>query len=178
MLPVAADTVASSYSASCSGLSATGTSNAPYVVLWVQGYNAAGDWLEYNQAFANPTGTYIIGFNFPAFETGSFLEYYVWGSPTSDPNDWDAEDYFELDTACTPTVPGPSAPSSFVLHTITCDVPVYNAPGGEPISGATIRTGQTWYVSPTPVSGSDGESWTEIFNAGWTNGFIPTSCVG
>ncbi len=74
--------------------------------------------------------------------------------------------------------PGPGVPAGFVLRTITCETPVYNTAAGQPVGSGMIHAGQTWYVNPTPVDGADGISWTEIFNGGRVNGFIPTSCVG
>ncbi len=68
-------------------------------------------------------------------------------------------------------------PAGFKLKTITCDVAVYDKPAGSPVADNTITNGQTWYVNPTPVQGTDGQSWSEIFVAGPINGFIPTSCV-
>ena len=76
-----------------------------------------------------------------------------------------------------PNVPGPGIPTGFVLHTITCTVAVYDSAGGKPVSGATIISGQTWFVSPTPVKDSKGKSWTEIFVGSALDGFIPTNCV-
>ncbi|MBX3065373.1 MAG: hypothetical protein KF726_20530 [Anaerolineae bacterium] len=68
--------------------------------------------------------------------------------------------------------------SGFELRTITCDVAVFDAPGGTPVSnGAKIIAGQTWYVNTKPVKGADGKSWTEIYVSGDTNGYIPTYCV-
>ena len=76
-----------------------------------------------------------------------------------------------------PNLPGPGIPSGFVLHTITCTVAVYDTAGGKPVSGATILSGQTWFVSPTPVKDNSGKSWTEIFVGSALDGFIPTNCV-
>jgi len=73
---------------------------------------------------------------------------------------------------------GPTVPSSFVLRTITCTVPVYDSPAGRPVGDNAVTAGQTWFVSPSPVKGSDGKSWTEIFVGGFVDGFIPTACVG
>jgi hypothetical protein len=72
---------------------------------------------------------------------------------------------------------GPELPEGFVLKTITCDVAVYDAPGGKPVGSNAIKGGQTWYVNPTPKKDAAGKSWTEIFVAGFTNGYVPTSCV-
>ncbi len=71
--------------------------------------------------------------------------------------------------------PGPEIPAGFVLRTITCNVGVYDAPGGSVVSGAVVTGGQTWFVNPVPVKAA-GKSWTEIFVGGFTDGFIPTSC--
>jgi hypothetical protein len=74
-------------------------------------------------------------------------------------------------------VAGPPIPSGFVLKTITCDVAVFDAPGGSPVGSNKIVGGQTWYVNPTPKKDAAGKSWTEVFVAGYTNGYVPTSCV-
>lgn len=74
--------------------------------------------------------------------------------------------------------PPPSIPAGFVLRTIICDTPVYNQAAGTPVEGAKITLGQTWYVSPTYVYGSDGRNWSEIFAGGYTNGWIETRCIG
>jgi hypothetical protein len=77
------------------------------------------------------------------------------------------------------SVPGPAIPGGFVLRTITCDTAIYQAAGGNPVAtGEHIINGQTWFVSPTPVKDAKGTSWTEIFVAGYSDGFIPTACVG
>jgi hypothetical protein len=72
---------------------------------------------------------------------------------------------------------GPPIPAGFVLKTITCDVAVYDAPGGNPVGSDALKSGQTWYVNPTPKKDAAGKSWTEVFVAGYTNGYVPTSCV-
>lgn len=68
-------------------------------------------------------------------------------------------------------------PAGFVMHFITCNSPVYDAPAGSPVGANAVTNGQTWFTNPTPVT-AGGKSWTEIFVAGLTDGFIPTSCVG
>jgi hypothetical protein len=73
---------------------------------------------------------------------------------------------------------GAPIPSGFVLRTITCNTPVYDTAAGKPLSsGEAVTAGQTWYVSPTPKLVAKA-SWTEIFNNGYSDGFIPTQCVG
>ncbi|MBX3082667.1 MAG: hypothetical protein KF716_13600 [Anaerolineae bacterium] len=73
---------------------------------------------------------------------------------------------------------GPPIPAGFVLRTITCDVAVFDAPGGQPVGDNRIKGGQTWYVNPKSVKAADGQAWTEIFVSGTPNGYIPTKCVG
>ena len=69
-------------------------------------------------------------------------------------------------------------PAGFVLRSIACDTAVYDAPAGQPVGSDSISAGQTWFVNPTPVTGPDGQSWTEVFVAGPINVYIPTSCIG
>ncbi|HEX3050452.1 MAG TPA: hypothetical protein VHP83_07345 [Aggregatilineaceae bacterium] len=65
-------------------------------------------------------------------------------------------------------------PSGFVLRTITCDTPIYDTANGSPlISGEKVTVGQTWFVNPTAKG-----DWIEIFNNGYSNGFVPSSCIG
>jgi len=73
---------------------------------------------------------------------------------------------------------GVPVPDDFVLRSITCDTAAYSSPGGGQVEGAVVTAGQTWFVNPTPVTGADGGSWTEIFLAGENTAFIPTACVG
>ncbi len=72
---------------------------------------------------------------------------------------------------------GAPIPAGFQLHTITCDTPVYDSPAGSPVGENRIRAGQTWYVNPTAKTADDGSSWTEVFVAGYKNGYVPSSCV-
>ena len=72
----------------------------------------------------------------------------------------------------------PHVPADFVLRTITCNTVVYTQAGGVPVAtGSQITNGQTWYVSPTPVTIGD-TNWTEIYVGSRTDPFIPTACVG
>lgn len=73
---------------------------------------------------------------------------------------------------------GVPVPDDFVLRSITCDTAAYSSPGGGQVEDAVVTTGQTWFVNPTPVTGADGASWTEIFLAGENTAFVPTACVG
>ena len=73
---------------------------------------------------------------------------------------------------------GAPIPTGFVLRTILCNTPVYDAAGGNRLpTGEAVTAGQTWYVNPTPVMSAGGAPWTEIFVAGFSNPWIPTACV-
>lgn len=173
---VSASATVSSYFVGCSDFSASGTTTSPYIVVKVYNYDTGSR--IFSDAFpANGDGTFSVNVSYPGVSTGTELEYYVWGSPTNDPDDWDVEDYFESVESCQQRTDGPGVPTGFVLRTIWCDVAVYNAPAGSPVGSASIRAGQTWFVNATPVAGSDGADWTEIFAGGRTNGYIPTVCV-
>lgn len=174
----------SSTQESCSSFFAQGKTNSPYVWMWVGYYDANGDWVETWEAFAaNADGTFNHGLSFPEQPQGTWIMYEVWGAPSGsvdlgEPGYWDDGDYYDSYHRCVPNVPGPSAPSSFVLHTIICDTALFGQPGGSPVADAKITAGQTWYVNPTPKTAADGSSWTEIFVGGYTNAYIPTACVG
>jgi hypothetical protein len=77
----------------------------------------------------------------------------------------------------TRTFDGPPIPAGFVLKTITCDVAVFDAPGGRPVGSNAIKGGQNLVYQPNPGKNDEGTLWTEIFVAGYHNGFVPTSCV-
>lgn len=77
-----------------------------------------------------------------------------------------------------PQIPSPSVPSGFVLRTITCDTPVYDRAGGQPVGSNRLVNGSTWFVNPTAAQSSDGQSWTAVFTGGFRNGYVPTTCVG
>ncbi len=176
-LPVNAYASVSQYSTTCSSVWVTGTTNQPYVTLMVQDMETGAYVVD--SAYPASRGTFTIEVTFPAFEEGHRLSYVVLGSPS--PDLWDTEAIFSLENvACenNDVGLGHGVPNGFVLHTITCEVPVYNLPAGTPVTGATIRAGQTWFINPVPAAGSDGNQWTEVFAGGLINGFIPTSCVG
>ncbi len=67
-------------------------------------------------------------------------------------------------------------PNGFVLRTILCTTSVYATPGGQALD-ATVFIGQTWFVSPFYVVDRSGNHWTEIYDGGPIDGFIPTQCA-
>jgi hypothetical protein len=76
-----------------------------------------------------------------------------------------------------PSTGGRSIPAGFVLKTMVCDVQGYSEPDPGRDTGARFLAGQTWYVNPVSVGGTDGRQWTEVFASGTTNVYVPTSCV-
>ncbi|HEX3050964.1 MAG TPA: hypothetical protein VHP83_09940 [Aggregatilineaceae bacterium] len=166
----------SSFSADCGSFSVTGTTNAPYIVVEV--YNPATDKDLFFQSFKVTGGNFTLGAFFPSVPEGTYLEGWVWGSPTSDPEDWDGESYMYAEGYCDNGFPGPTIPATFTNHYITCDTMVYSSAGGGAVADTWIHNGQTWFVGPTPAVAPDGKSWTEIFVGGVSTGWIPTSCVG
>jgi hypothetical protein len=182
VLPVGAFATVTSFFPGCDRFTISVNTNQPYFTIQV--YNFAGSSMAYFQTLPSPGTSFDITVFFPEVPEGTPLTYYVWGSPDSSLGSWDAEAYFnetEEETPCIKYVdpaPGIGIPAGFALRTITCDVPVYNTPGGSPVGDGRIRAGQTWYVNPTPVDAADGESWTEIFVSSRTHPFIPTRCVG
>jgi hypothetical protein len=73
---------------------------------------------------------------------------------------------------------GPAVPAGWVQKTITCDVAVFDQPGGNPVGSDRIKAGQVFYVNPTPKDAPDGESWSQVFVSSSPDPWIPTKCVG
>jgi hypothetical protein len=164
---------------SCDTFSASGTTDQPYVTIYVYNW-ATSD--EYFIVVAANGGHYSGTLTFPGVPAGTFLNYEVWGSPNTyvhfgDPGYWDNDSYYNKDINCTAGFSGRGIPAGFVQHVISCDVAVFNGPGGTPVGENRIRAGQVWFVNPAAVNAADGKSWTEIFVSGTLNGWIPTSCV-
>ncbi len=126
-------------------------------------YLEAHDDYIFDEEFAQADGR-VISFTIPY--TGDFL-IHTYGS---------INESLSITVSISCGGSGPGAPTGFVQRTITCDTAVFSQVDGSPVSGAVIKAGQRWYVNPTPVVGKQ-RSWTEIFVASYTNGWIPTSCV-
>jgi hypothetical protein len=166
---------------------ATSTDCGTWAIYSTDGVNQPGP-SNYTETMTDGNGTVI----FSRSQVGGIGFYTFWGSGTftKQPKANPIRDYVVMDgvviidvSADNPCLPPPAyrgapIPGGFVLRTITCDTPVYDTAGGSPLStGEKVTAGQSWFVSPTPqVVGAT--SWTEIFNAGLLDGFIPTACVG
>jgi len=73
---------------------------------------------------------------------------------------------------------GPAIPAGYVLRTITCDVAVFDTPGGKPVADNAIKAGQTWFVSPSSTKDARGEAWSQVFVSSISDPWIPTRCIG
>ena len=175
VLEVDAVATVTSYATGCESFQAWGTTTAPYVVVEV--YDPATGLDLFFDSFPVSGGALSVTAPYPVQAEGTILEYWVWGSPTPDPNDWDGEDYFYVTGPCVVPLGTAGIPAGFVFRSILCDTPVYDTPAGQPVGAARVTAGQTWYVNPVPVSGADGRQWTEIFVSSSTNPYVPTGCV-
>ncbi len=169
--PAQANGRISSYSIGCSRVTVSGWTDAPLpdgaVYFHIDLY-APFEHIQGGNWPVDADGNFTVVVNFAAVSEGRLVRAFG----------WDADTVWEVFQACSdPAFQGPPIPSGFVLKTITCDVPVYDAPGGKPVGSNAITAGQTWYVNPTPVKAPNGEQWTEIFVAGYSTGFVPTRCV-
>jgi hypothetical protein len=175
-----ADAFVSFAETDCNSFTASGTSDAPYVMLrMTQDVPAFGQ--SYYAIFpVNQDGTFTATLHFPEQLEGMPLWFHVYGV-INEQGFKDFGAHYDASGSCYKPVEsgfeGPAAPSNFVLRTIICDVAVYNTPGGVSVGDNAIHSGQTWFVNPNFVVVANGDAWTEIFVSGYNNGFIPTSCI-
>ncbi len=73
-------------------------------------------------------------------------------------------------------VPGPGSPVGFVLRVITCNTALFNLEGN-PIGSNAVKAGQSFFINSTTKT-IKGKSYTELFAGSYSNGFVPTSCIG
>jgi hypothetical protein len=185
--PASAAASFASSAVTCSSFSATGTVTTTYVAVRV--WNLTDGQSEGTAALIDsyynvgaPTayiaatgGAFSFTVNFPEQNAGDVLVARIYATDSPTFGAWDGLAFPQVQVAC--GFAGPNLPNGFVLKTLICNVAVYDAPAGKPVGGNAVTNGQTWFVNPTPKTGPDGQSWTEIFVAGYTNGFVPTRCV-
>lgn len=98
-LPAGAIAVVDSYFLGCGNFASNGTTTAPYLVVEVYDPNLGVDMVF--AAFPTPPGgTFYLNPTWGPSASGTFLEAWVWGSPTNDPDDWDGEEYFFVEGPC------------------------------------------------------------------------------
>ncbi len=77
--------------------------------------------------------------------------------------------------------PGISIPSTYIQYEIAYDVTALSSPGGSPATDnngpIVLHAGEHWYGSPTPVMGSNGQYYIELF-VGGAHVFVPIGAVG
>ena len=174
---VRAFATATSYFAGCGNFSASGTTNAPYVAVNVR-IPGVDPSLFFGSFPTDGSGTFSVNVSFVSVPVGTLIEYSVWGGPAPG-GFYDGESFFETVEVCQPSpFTGAGIPAGFVMHNIICTVPVYTQPAGVPVGNDRVLAGQTWFIDPTPVEGTDGQEWTEIFVGSSINPWIPTECVG
>jgi hypothetical protein len=190
----APSTLASAYAApeqstfGCDFFSSSGTSDASYVYIYVYIVGTMDE--EYYTVVPVVNGHYSGQLTFPKKTEGATISYQVWGAPANvpiyDPLFWDDGPWSDTWTACSGSLvtndaeiefAGPGLPSGFALKTITCDVALFDAPGGHPVGDNVLKLGQTWYVNPETRADGAGVAWTEVFVSSYQNGYVPASCV-
>jgi hypothetical protein len=72
-------------------------------------------------------------------------------------------------------------PSDFILYEIAYDVTALSSPGGSPATDSNgpivLHAGEHWYGNPTPVLGSDGRYYIELFVGACDHVFVPIGAV-
>lgn len=170
---------ASNASYGCSSLTASGTTDAPYVTLYA--YDGSN---YYFTILASSGGTYAGTLSYPAYTEGTVLNFQIWGTLAiytnfSDPNYWDGGSYVNVSAACVNTsAGGPYVPAGWTQHWMTCSSAVFDAPGGNPIGSNAVWAGQSFYVNPETKTDASGKSWSQVFVSSAISPWIPTSCVG
>lgn len=170
------------YTLTCSSFTATGTSDAPYVTLYVT--QSIDDVVPLHYVVIPVIdGTYSGTLTFPAYPAGTELDFEVWG--TLNPNSayeedgyWDDDVWFYEIERCVPVVEiGPSWPVEFEMRSVICDTPIYESAGGAAIANGMVYAGQTFYGAAVDTVAPNGSRWIQIFVGGWENVFIPADCV-
>jgi hypothetical protein len=97
-LQVYASATITSFVGTCGSIAVSGTTTAPYIVLYV--YNYTNSTQPLFAAYPVTGGAFSHAVTFASAGKGSQINYEVWGSPDSNPNDWDHEAYFNVTQSC------------------------------------------------------------------------------
>jgi len=79
--------------------------------------------------------------------------------------------------AGTPSASGISIPAGFVLRTLVCTTPIYDAPNGSVIGSNKLLASQTWFVNPLSTKAANGIRWIEVFIGSPVTVFVPVACI-
>lgn len=147
----------------------------------IYAYNfSTGTVLGFKFIAQGTSGSYGGTISFPEQPANSILYVDISTYPLSATSfaDWDLEQYAYGFINCSNSgFSGPSVPSGAELKTITCDVAVFDEPGGQPVGDNRIKAGQTWYVLPGVKADAKGENWVQVFVSGFGLPWIPARCV-
>jgi hypothetical protein len=172
--------------ASCSEFGVSGTWSSAgnrSIALWV--VDITGGVFGTTYAFTviagfSSSGRYgtTIKFTAPAgrrlyYEVGE----YVSNPPASPFDGFAGARALILEDCSRTTFSGPVRPANSELKTITCDVAVFDSPGGKPVGENRIKAGQTWFVVPGATADKTGENWVQVYVSGFSLGWIPAKCV-
>jgi hypothetical protein len=170
-------------SVTCSEFGASGAFSSAggdrKVGLWVYNLDAGATIAFGFVAGPAGSGTYsaTVGYSVPA-NTNLYVDISTYPASATGPAEWDGEQYFAGTLNCSVAkFNGPSAPSGAELKTITCDVAVFDEPGGSPVGSNRIKAGQTWYVIPGVKADASGKNWVQVYVSGFGLPWIPASCV-
>ena len=146
-------------------------------------YNlSTGQTLGFRFIAQGVSGSYGGSLSFPEQPAGTLLYLDVSTyelSATDFFNGWDGEQYFSaFPVNCSASgFTGPSIPVGAELKTITCDVAVFDEPGGQPVGDNRLKAGQTWYVLPGSKADASGQNWVQVYVSGFGLPWIPARCV-
>lgn len=101
--PARAFVVVDQVAQGCGSLTASGTTNQPFVTFYA--YHYPPNIGEYFEVIPVVGGAFSYTFNFPPPANPGQVNYEVWGSPSDyvnlgDPGYWDSEAYYDADGNC------------------------------------------------------------------------------
>lgn len=177
VLVVQADADVTQWDLSCNQLTASGTSDSPYVTLYA--YDYASD--EYYFTIVPVTGGAWSGsLSFPTAATGTEFNVEIWGTLApytdfDDPNYWDVGLYFDEYAPCAPPVATDCTyplPADSVVYSVPNGASAYFNPDLQSGTNFSIPAG-SWKISE--FSGDFAKVWIACeAEPIW----IPTSAVG
>ncbi len=174
VLVASADATPTEYVLNCNQLSASGTSDSPYVTLYVYDYETEA---EYFAVLPVTGGAWSGSFTFPEFPAGTVLNVEIWGSlvdytDPDDPDYWDEGDYFDEDLPCIPTGCSNPLPADSVVYDVPFGAPAYFNADLQSAANFSLPAG-TWKISE--FSGDFAKVWIACEgDPVW----IPRSAVG
>jgi hypothetical protein len=154
VLTASAEATATETTFTCDHFSASGTSDQPYVTIWVANDETHEQFLTIIPVTG---GTFSGTLNFPAVADGTEFEIEVWGTPDPDaalyePGYWDEDpDFFYALVNCGPTPLKADAcvnplPDGSVVYDVPLGAPAYFNPDLQSAANFNLPAG-TWKIS-------------------------------